>query len=455
MGEHAGLLQWAPVAHFLNFQFHTQAAVTFIVLLTLFFHFRFNYKTFAYGPTILTTTGIFFTFVGVALGLLYFDTNDIQASVPTLLGGLKTAFWASVCGVGGALTMKFRHLIWGIRDEQGVKGADDDVTANDLANLLSSIQHALVGQDDATLISQIKLLRQDTNDRLDGLRKAQLDALQRLSEMGSKTLIEALRDVISDFNAKLTEQFGENFKHLNQAVGNLVTWQDQYKTFIEDITSRLLAITGSMTVASDSYSSLVTEAGRFSKVSADLSSLLTALETQKQQLVGTLKQLADLLLAASGSLPQIEAKVLELTTELSRAVKQNQEEVSKAITENSLILRTSTRDAVQQIKLGLTEHQGELRKVLSDNAAQIKNCVQSVNAEFGKINQDFNKQMGDLAARTKEQVAVLDEALAEELKKSLESLGRQLAALSEKFVDDYEPLTVKLAELVKQAARVH
>ena len=81
----------------------------------------------------------------------------------------------------------------------------------------------------------------------------------------------------------------------------------------------------------------------------------------------------------------------------------------------------------------------------------MKNSVQAVNAEFTKANQDFNKQMGELAAKTKEQVAVLDAALAEELKKSLESLGRQLAALSEKFVSDYKPLTDKLAQVVNLA----
>ena len=188
MGGYADLLQWTPVAHYLRLPLHTQGSVAFILLLTLFFHVRFNFKTFAYAPTILTTTGIFFTFLGVAFGLSDFNTDDIQASVPTLLGGLKTAFWASVAGVGGALTIKFRHFVFGLRDEHGAKGPDEDVTAHDLAKLLSGIQHALVGQDDATLISQIKLSRQDTNDRLDSLRKAQLDALQRLSEMGSKTL---------------------------------------------------------------------------------------------------------------------------------------------------------------------------------------------------------------------------------------------------------------------------
>jgi hypothetical protein len=34
--------------------------------------------------------------------------------------------------------------------------------------------------------------------------------------MGSKALVEALRDVIRDFNQNLTEQIGENFKELTR-----------------------------------------------------------------------------------------------------------------------------------------------------------------------------------------------------------------------------------------------
>ena len=162
--------QWEPIALFVTLPFLTQVSVGIILILALFFHARFNPKTFAYAPTILTTTGIFFTFLGVAIGLSDFDTNRVEASVPALLGGLKTAFWASVVGVGGALTIKFRHFFLGIREERGLKKSEEEeVTAHDVARLLGGIQHALVGQDEATLISQLKLSRQDTNDRLDAL----------------------------------------------------------------------------------------------------------------------------------------------------------------------------------------------------------------------------------------------------------------------------------------------
>ena len=448
MLSYSELFQWRPVTYFLSLPSLTINSVVFVVLLTIFFHLRFNQKTVSYAPTILTTTGIFFTFLGIAIGLANFDAKNIEASVPTLLGGLKTAFWASVAGVGGALSIKFRHYFVGVRHQEPGTASDGEITAEDLARLLVGIQNALVGDDEDTLISQMKLSRQDTNDRLDALRRAQNEALQKLSEMGSRTLIDALRNVIQEFNTRLTEQFGENFKQLNEAVGRLVTWQDRYRTFIDEITLRLVQNINSMTTATERYTELVGKAEAFSKVAADLSGLLANLEIQKQQLIGSLKALTDLLQAASGSLPQIEAKVIDLTDQLSKSVRHNSQEVTKTIAENSLLLRTSAQEATKQISTTLAEQQKELSKALSENVLLIRNSIQGVNQDFTKVNQDFNKQINELAARTKEQVAVLDAALAEELKKSLESLGRQLAALSEKFVSDYGPLTDKLRLLV-------
>jgi hypothetical protein len=201
----------------------TLASVLLVFLIAILFHLFYSEQTTEFGPTILTTTGIFFTFLGIAIGLKEFKVSNVEASVPALLDGLKTAFWASVAGVGAALTLKARHYLFGLpprKQGQPTTGA----TVDDLAESLKGIHWALAGDSDATLVSQLKLMRQDANDRLDALKKAQTDALQLLSEMGSRALVEALRDVIRDFHARISEQFGENFKHLNEGVARLLVW---------------------------------------------------------------------------------------------------------------------------------------------------------------------------------------------------------------------------------------
>jgi ABC-type transporter Mla subunit MlaD len=329
--------------------------------------------------------------------------------------------------------------------------SNDEVTAEELAKLLRAIQTALVGDDESTLISQLKLTRQDTNDRLDSLKKAQHEALQRLSEMGSAKLVDALREVIRDFNSKITEQFGENFKELNAAVGKLVQWQDRYRTHTEELTHQIMQITASMKESSEHYSSLVDKAEIFTRVSNELSSLLSAIEVQKQQLISSLESLANLLQAASGSLPQIEAKVMELVTQLSSAVRASQLEVNKSIAENSELLRTSIQQAGTQLANHLSEQQKELGMRVQEHVSAIRSAITAAGQEMGKANQEMNKQVADLTMKTRQQVTTLDEALSDELTKSLESLGRQLTALSQRFVEDYSPLTEKLRRVVELA----
>lgn len=401
---------------FLGLPTETQWFVAIIGLLTLYFHVVFNNRAINNGPTILTTIGIFATFFAIAHGLSAFDSSKVQESVPSLLAALKTAFWASVIGVGGALTLKLRDQVFGhIRDRSDAK-SPEDVTVADLAAHLKSIQLALADQNEGSLLSQLKLSRQDSNDRLDALRAAQTEALARMSEMGSRALVEALRDVIKDFNTRITEQFGDNFKQLNLAVGQLLVWQEGYKATVETTVSRLNEVTELSKRSTENYAALVDKAGVFTKIATDLSSVLTALETEKVQLQRMSEGLAHLLKEASASLPAVEKKFVQLSQELANSVTRNQELVGSALTEGAKLLTEA-----------VTSNQKTLSSTLADSA----------------------RQTTELVAKTKEQVTILDTALSEELRKSLESLGRQLAALSEKFVSDYTPLTDKLRRLVE------
>lgn len=45
------------------------------------------------------------TFFGITIGLISFDTSDLDKSIPLLLEGLKTAFFASLAGMIGSLLL--------------------------------------------------------------------------------------------------------------------------------------------------------------------------------------------------------------------------------------------------------------------------------------------------------------------------------------------------------------
>ena len=192
-------------------------------------------------------------------------------------------------------------------------------TVDDLAESLRGIHWALAGDSDATLVSQLKLMRQDSNDRLDALKKAQIEALQMLSQMGSQALVEALRDVIRDFNARINEQFGENFKHLNEGVANLLVWQAQHRQHVEAMATRLDEILKIAETTTETHTKVVEQSSIFSKIAADLSALLAALQTQTEQISSYAHSLAALLNSAKDAVPQFESRITAIAAQLADA----------------------------------------------------------------------------------------------------------------------------------------
>ena len=63
---------------YLGLPVETQWFIAVIALLTLWFHVSFTQRTINNGPTILTTVGIFATFVAIALGLSAFDPSKVS-----------------------------------------------------------------------------------------------------------------------------------------------------------------------------------------------------------------------------------------------------------------------------------------------------------------------------------------------------------------------------------------
>jgi hypothetical protein len=402
---------------------HTIVFCSLIIIICVWDHIKFSAKIVSYAPSILTTIGIGATFFGLSIGLWEFDANNIQGSIPALLGGLKTAFFASATGVAAALSIKLRYRMWGLPLSQ--KNADvHDATIDDLVKEMIGVQQSLVGNDDSTLLSQMKLSRQDFNDRLDALKKSQHDFMEKMADNNSKALIEALEKVMRDFNTKINEQFGDNFKQLNSAVEKILGWQELYRQQMTEMIQQQTQSAENMTKATESFTTILEKTKDFQFIAENLSSLLGAINSQRNQMEQSLKSLGELLTKASGSLPEVENKIIELTQQVTNGVKTNHDEITKILRDSSLALQSAVEN---------------LRKSMSD--------------VLQNTNQDFNSHITTITNKTKEQVAALDIALQEELTKSLDGLARQLTALSQQFVADYTPLTERLREVVSLARK--
>jgi len=301
----------------------TQFSTVLISLTALLFHIRWSRRATALGPTILTTLGIFFCFAGIAWGLVDFDPNDVRSSVPHLLGGVRTAFWSSVAGIFWALTLKIRVALFGDATV-AASGAQEGSTVDDLARLLVQLNRSIAGGDDSGLLSQVKLLRADSNDRIDRLTEAFDRYAENIAETNSKALVSTLSEVVRDFNAKINEQFGDNFRQLNSAVERLVSWQVQYEKQLAALIEQETATRESMAEAALRFTDIVNTASEFAAVAPSLQNIVGALNNQSEQLARTLLLLSGLIAEVKDGLPIIEQRIGQIIARSEQGVRPNQ-----------------------------------------------------------------------------------------------------------------------------------
>ncbi|MCB1133884.1 MAG: hypothetical protein KDN05_22385, partial [Verrucomicrobiae bacterium] len=173
----------------------------------------------------MTGVGILGTFVGIFLGLVAFEVHDIPGSIPPLLRGLKTAFGTSIAGLFFSTSMTVA---------QAVKPVAFRKTGDPIADTL-----VRVFQEFEPLMGELRDATRNNSNEIVAMRQSMEKTMDELAKGVTDEIIKALEGVISDFNKNLTEQFGENFKRLNEACFKLVEWQENYIPTVESATTAL------------------------------------------------------------------------------------------------------------------------------------------------------------------------------------------------------------------------
>jgi methyl-accepting chemotaxis protein len=98
-------------------------------------------------PSMFTTIGILGTFGGIAYGLWFFNPEDIEKSIPTLLKGLKTAFFASIFGIALSIIFSKRISFIKNKNEKGVL-SDETNAINKLIESITELRNELTSTDE-------------------------------------------------------------------------------------------------------------------------------------------------------------------------------------------------------------------------------------------------------------------------------------------------------------------
>ena len=401
------------------------------------------------APGILSSLGILGTFVGVFFGLLDFDIRNINQSLPELLEGLKIAFGTSILGLTGAVLLRVLNPILStsvVNEEAGISDIVESI--NDLQNTINeghqickqgfdAMTKAITDDGDSSITGQLQRLRTNISDlektSKDGFNR-QIDEFKKFAEHMSKAfseaIIEELKSVIHEFNDKISEQFGDNFKQLNNAVGQLLEWQENYKDHIEKLEDSFETALQSVHSSKESLEQIVAASSNIPEHMEKLNAANENLLSQLNLLYEGLNSIQEMREKAEGAIPDIAAKIDQMTETISTSVETQSTSVE------------TTQELLEETVSNLTAN---IEAVINDQKESQQQMIEGLQSSI-------NETLQNTAEQLNQSVVQLDESMQEEIGKVMQTMAENLSGIAQQFVDDYEPLlseTRKIVELSK------
>lgn len=416
-----------------------------------------------YAPTLLTTLGILGTFFGIVAGLLAFDVESIDDSIGGLLNGMKTAFLTSLVGMLLSILYKVLVSVGLLVSKAGDELDEDQIGVAELYTVMREQRDGIVGLnqaigsgDESSLTGQMKLLRSDVNDMNKQSRKdfdefqqqlwVQLqDFADMMSKSATEAVIDALRQVITDFNTNLTEQFGENFKELNAAVGKLVEWQENYKTQLAEMGQQYAQGVEAISATQAAVASIHEHTNQIPESMTSLGAIMTVNQHQIEELGRHLDAFKDVRERAVEAVPEIR-KHVEMTVEgvqhasqqlvegINASNKAFQEVISQGVSEFTDSAR-QVNASLQTTSDAISKGSQETSQLLSDMTEELSGSFRTMAAEMneqslsiGTTLRDSGKAVVEEAARSRDSFEKGLEAMRNQLTGSLEQMADQQAA---------------------------
>ncbi|GBK95502.1 hypothetical protein NTHiID24_00830 [Haemophilus influenzae] len=263
-----------------------------------------------------------------------------------------------------------------------------------VAQHLESLVARLGDENEGSILGQVKLLRSDLSDQHKNLTtpvtqiEAYLSTLSQLSEKqkehfvafetqlweklqnfadmmsksATETVIEALKQVIVEFNNNLTTQFGENFKELNRAVHSLVEWQENYKAQLSEMISLYQTGVQTLEKTEQSVANIEQSTQSIPNSMENLNSVIAVNQQQIDNLEAHLATFADLRDKAVDAIPQIQQQItlmLDNTEKANESLIQGLKQSGEKLAQDIMDVSTSFASHSTQVAENLATHFAE------------------------------------------------------------------------------------------------
>ncbi len=384
-----------------------------------------NRITFESRAATLSTLGVLGTFFGITWGLMGFNADDLDSSIPILLGGLKTAFFTSLAGMVSSLV--YNAILNHIYDvfEASLPSSQDE----SVAKICDAITQ--MSESSTNAIETIKAQLTSAQNNQAAFYTAALASLNGFNKEYLDSVKEDIKGIMNSILLQTTA-VGTQLKPL-ESVNSMSSDVKSITTAISDISVNVKEQLQENKTAGAALGEIVKTSGEQLNEVKELS------ETSKAQLTETRAYSENL----HNEVSDIEAKM-----------KETNEMLTQKFDEFSELLKKSNTEALVEVMKGLTEEfqrqMGSLiEKLVKENFDQLNKSVEQLNTwqiENKAMIQSLTKQYKEMSDNFANDATALNRITQDTnlLVSDGGKLNELLAALTKVMVDD-----TKFVEITK------
>lgn len=442
----------------------------------------------------LTILWMLWTFIWIMYWLLKLNTHDISNSIQNLLDWLKTAFFTSITWLSLSLILSFicsfkvqnesnwlEEDIWKMLSEieklntnfsnwlrifkesfenilnkidDGNKFSYDLISKNnenkeifedilnqnkELNSNISNISNKIKNDEILNKIEnfnsknteEIEKLREVFSNKQEELKEQFKEFTDEMAKNNVQALIEAVEQVMKDFNTKINDQLWQSFQDLKGAIDNLLLWQTEYK---ENIVSQTENLNSSKEFIKEASENMVKSKNLFEDISQK-SEIFTWIS---KSLWDELKNLNNSLDILKNWLNEFD-KIAENNKEASQKIINSIDSLKNNFVSKAENIIDETENHIKTINERFKSQEELFSKAH-------KEILEKMKEDISENNRQNWEQLNEVIKTLWEQATKLDEELQRELNNSLESLWKEITTIAKAFTMELD----KLNDILKQ-----
>lgn len=384
--------------------------------------FRINLRMLDAASGLMVGLGLFGTFWGLTEGIAGFDSStsdNIQASIQQLLGGMSTAFLTSLLGMGASMIFTW----WDKAHKKTFYRRLDELTAKlDDAYYIDDLQLTQLRQQ-TMMDGMVAQLRQEFQEQI-GIIAASLDQKLTYTKEGGERVVvaNAIREILTEntqqttalksFSTDLAVELSQGFdevlsKQMQKRILPLMENVDSTTKMIVEHIDQMAAQVAAP--ATDMIENVVTE------LKQGMASIVDEFKSGlSQSATGELENLSHQLGTAAQSMADFPKNMETISATLQVTI----EEVKTAVSEISNTSAAANSSAMQQMQEqiafatgAISNAIGEVKDVMSSVTANMRQSITGLTDDVTSKQADLIALQEDTTTQTKKLLDVFNHGL--------------------------------------------